>query len=297
MAEERSERHGLLERRPKGAVRVPDGPASGGFRGGTVGTVLVVSEPSRSTSPIVSKTSRRGTLKSRAVELGAVTTIVAVRHCETDWNREGRMQGWAPVSLNERGRRQAAAAGAWLAAEYDIDAVHASDLLRVRETVAAMREHLAAPDDRVRFAPAWRERDIGVYQGLSYADVEEQFPAFGLGEPARAAAERAPESGESLQEVSDRVTARFEAVLADCDPDETRLVVAHGGPIYALLAHVTDVGVAAAVREYTQDNCGATAFEHDPVTGETRVDCRNVTDWRTAVDVEGEPVDGARDDG
>ena len=60
--------------------------------------------------------------------------IVVLRHGETAWNDEGRMQGWAPVPLNETGREQATAAGRHLADEYEFDAVYASDLERTRET-------------------------------------------------------------------------------------------------------------------------------------------------------------------
>jgi probable phosphoglycerate mutase len=213
-----------------------------------------------------------------------VTTIVAVRHGETAWNREGRMQGWAPVPLNDRGCEQAAAAGRWLAREYDVDRVHASDLLRTRQTVDELLAHLGLDESRVSYEPAWRERDVGVYQGLSYEDVEDRFPDFGLSEPAADAAHRTPESGESLADVSERVGERFEELLRACAPDETRLVVAHGGPIYMLLGHVKDVDVASAVLDHHQDNCGVTAFEHDPETGETRVDCENLTEWRATED-------------
>ena len=75
-----------------------------------------------------------------------MTTIVALRHGRTAWNHEGRMQGWAPVPLDERGREQATAAGAWLADEYAFDAVYASDLQRTRETAERVLEQLPNED-------------------------------------------------------------------------------------------------------------------------------------------------------
>lgn len=206
-------------------------------------------------------------------------TIVAVRHGETAWNREGRMQGWAPVPLNEHGREQADAAGAHLADRYAFDAVHASDLERTRETVARFLDHLPFDAERVAYESAWRERDIGVYQGLTYEDVYERFPEFALGEAAVDAAERTPESGESFETVHDRVTARFDEVLDEMDADETRLLVTHGGPIYMLLAHVRDLTLREAMLSHSQANCAVNEFHRDPETGATSVGCRNDVGW------------------
>lgn len=208
-----------------------------------------------------------------------MSTIVAVRHGETPWNLEGRMQGWAPVPLNERGREQADAAGRHLAERYEFDAVHASDLLRTKETVEAFLDHLPFDADRVSYESAWRERDIGVYQGLTYDDVFERFPEFALGEAAVDAAERTPESGESFVTVHDRVTARFDEVLDEMGPDETRLVVTHGGPIYMLLSHVRGRSIRETMLSHSQANCAVNEFHRDREAGETRVVCRNDVDW------------------
>ena len=205
-----------------------------------------------------------------------MTTIVVVRHGETPWNREGRMQGWAPVPLNDTGREQADAAGAWLAERYDVDAVHTSDLQRTTETTERLLAQLDA-DPPVSRDPAWRERDIGVYQGLTYQDVFDRFPEFGLGEAAVRAADRVPDSGESLVDVYERVTDRFETLLADAAPEETRLVVTHGGPVYMLLGHVEDLDIETAVLDHSIDNCGVTVFEHSD--GETRVVEKNGRSW------------------
>ncbi len=205
-----------------------------------------------------------------------MTTIVAVRHGETAWNREGRMQGWAPVTLNDRGREQADAAGAWLASEFAFDAVYSSDLQRTRETTERFLDHLPFTSEEVRYEPAWRERDIGVYQGLPYEEVFDRFPEFALGEAAAAAAERTPDSGESLVDVSERATARFEEVTADHATADTVLVVAHGGPIYLLTGYIKGLPVHEALTEHSQDNCGATVFH---CAGDHEVVAENLTGW------------------
>lgn len=213
-----------------------------------------------------------------------MTRVVAVRHGETDWNREGRLQGWAPVPLNERGRKQAAAAGTWLADEYDIDRVFASDSLRTRETATEILDAIEAPIQHERH---WRERHLGVYQGLTYADIEERFPKFGLGQSAYEAALAVPESGESLRDVADRVTDRFRH-LFETHAGETLLVVTHGGPIHVLLGYAKGLPLPEALGTHHQSNCGINEFRVDGDAGpspdggfgEVDVARENVTAWR-----------------
>lgn len=207
-----------------------------------------------------------------------VTTVVVVRHGETDWNRHGRMQGWAPTPLNELGREQARAAGEHLAERFVFDRAVVSDLHRTRETAALVRESVALGDDRVRHASAWRERDVGVYQGLTYEDMYERFPAFALGEAAVEAAARTPEGGESLLEMRDRVLDGWRTLL-DRDDDGTVLVVTHGGPIHSLLGHVKGLGFREAFLEHSMANCGVTVLDHDGDPDATTVLEENGTAW------------------
>jgi probable phosphoglycerate mutase len=212
-----------------------------------------------------------------------MTTAVVVRHGETDWNSEGRMQGWAPVPLNELGREQAVAAGDWLADRYAFDRVVCSDLLRTRETATRLCEPLDLDGDRVRFSSAWRERDLGVYQGLTYADMYERFPEFGLGEAAAQAAAETPEGGESLLDLRDRTLDGWADLLARAGTEETVLVVTHGGPIHFLLGHVKGLDVRDAFMEHSMSNCGVTVLEHSGAAAGTaaplEVVRENVTAW------------------
>jgi probable phosphoglycerate mutase len=221
-----------------------------------------------------------------------MTRVVAVRHGETDWNRVGRLQGWAPVPLNDTGREQAAAAGAWLADEYDVDRAVASDSLRTRQTAEGILESVG--DVPIEYERHWRERDLGVYQGLTYADVEERFPRFGLGESAHEAALAVPESGESLRDVADRVTGRFREVVAR-NPGETLLAVTHGGPLHVLLGYAKGLSLQDALGTHHQSNCGVNEFRVDVAAADgagadpsaesvDREDVdvvrENVTEWR-----------------
>jgi probable phosphoglycerate mutase len=204
-----------------------------------------------------------------------MTRVVAVRHGETDWNRNGRMQGWAPTQLNETGREQAESAGRWLVDEYDIDTVYASDLDRTTETAELLLNAFDADFD-VTYEPHWRERDIGVYQGFEYHEVEERFPEFSLGEAAYEAAMAVPEGGESLRDLADRVTERLDQVVADHE-NETVLVVTHGGPLHVMLGYVKDLPLHEGLKQHHQDNCGVNELVAE--NGELRVVRENERVW------------------
>lgn len=184
-------------------------------------------------------------------------TVVCLRHGETEWNRTGRTQGWAPVPLNDRGREQARAVRERIAARYDVARIVASDLARTRETAGIVAEAVDAPvtHDRV-----WRERHFGVLQGLLGEELFDRFPEFALSEHGRAAAERTPEGGESLVGMRERVTGGWEELIAgeDSGDDGTALLVAHGGTIKLLLGHLKGLDVPTAVLEQSQHNCAVT---------------------------------------
>jgi probable phosphoglycerate mutase len=191
------------------------------------------------------------------------------------------MQGWAPVPLNGTGREQADAVGRYLAREYDIDRVVSSDLHRTRETTERVTAHVDAP---VAYDRAWRERHIGVYQGLTYEDVVERFPEFAIGETGFEAADQVPESGESLLDVRERVVEAWGVLLDDeagASGDdgewETTLLVTHGGPINLLLGHLKGMDARTSLREHSQSNCAVNELRVDGDGVE--VVCENATDW------------------
>ena len=127
------------------------------------------------------------------------TRICLIRHGETRWNAEGRIQGHTDIPLNETGRAQALAM-AFNAAHHRFHAIYSSDLLRATETaqVLAQREDL-----EVKLLPQLRERHFGQFQGLTAAQGAERHPEayahyiardldydFGTGESLRGFAER-----------------------------------------------------------------------------------------------------------
>lgn len=178
--------------------------------------------------------------------------VLLVRHGETAWNRERRIQGWAPTNLTDRGRDQAATLADALEHAYEITRIHASDLPRTQETAGILTPALDAP---LTLDPRWRERDFGFCQGLPYDDFTDTFPDLSLAAAGEPAVRTTPESGESLQATRDRVLAAWHDLTDTTTPDETVLVVTHGGPICLLLGHLDNRPIVQSFLDYRQDNC------------------------------------------
>jgi broad specificity phosphatase PhoE len=149
-----------------------------------------------------------------------VTTILLARHGETDWNRDGRFQGWADPPLNETGRGQAQALAIQLA-DVPIDAVFSSDLRRAHETALIVAEPHGIP---VVVDQGLREIDVGSWSGLTRTEIEERFPG----------AEH--HDGETREEHLARVLAAVERI-ACARPGDRILIVSHGGSLRTLRRH------------------------------------------------------------
>jgi 2,3-bisphosphoglycerate-dependent phosphoglycerate mutase len=169
-----------------------------------------------------------------------VTTILLARHGETDWNRENRFQGHADPPLNETGRAQAVELSAALEDE-PLAAVYASPLRRAFETA----ELVAAPHDLVPVpVEALREVNVGSWQGLTRAEIEQRFPD----QFARwLDYHEGWEDGESYEEMGRRVIAGL-LELAAAHDGERILAVSHGGPVRAAYALADGISHAEARR-------------------------------------------------
>jgi broad specificity phosphatase PhoE len=163
-----------------------------------------------------------------------VTTILLARHGETDWNRENRFQGHADPPLNETGRAQASELARALADE-PLAAVYSSPLRRAFETAQVV----AAPHGLEPVGvDALREVDVGSWQGLTRAEIEERFPE----QFARwLQYEQGWDDGESYDEMGSRVISAL-LELAAAHEGERILAASHGGPVraaYALAEGIT----------------------------------------------------------
>jgi len=203
-----------------------------------------------------------------------MATLVVVRHGETMWNREQRVQGWAPVALTETGRRQADSLAAAIADQYAVDRLLSSDLRRTLETARPLGRAVdcePTPDRR------WRERDFGVLQGLSYGELFLGYPEFTLTEVGYTAADARPEGGESLIEQRDRILDAVTGLVDDMDSDETVVVVTHGGPLYLILGWIKDIDIVATIMGQEQGNCALNEIEVDTASGSLTVHRENDT--------------------
>lgn len=153
--------------------------------------------------------------------------LYLVRHGETDWNLQRRIQGSTDIPLNDTGRGQARATGALLTRR-NWDAIYSSPLSRAFETGAIIAEQLGLPEPTP--VDALVERAYGEAEGLADPELSERFPGDTV-VPGR----------ESREEVVARV---FPALmdLAERHPDEAILVISHGGVIRSILATVDPEG-------------------------------------------------------
>lgn len=167
------------------------------------------------------------------------TRILAIRHGETAWNRDTRIQGHLDIPLNDTGLWQAGRAAEALRDEA-LAAVYASDLSRAHQTASAIAGALSLS---VQTHTGLRERCFGVFQGRTWTELEAGWP-----DAARAWRQRvpdfAPEGGESLLQLRERVLATL-AELAARHLGEQIVVVAHGGVLDILYRAATGVELQA----------------------------------------------------
>lgn len=157
-----------------------------------------------------------------------LTRVIAIRHGETDWNLATRIQGQLDIGLNATGRWQAARLASALADEA-LDAVYASDLARAFETAQAVA---AAAGLAVRTDRGLRERAFGVFEGMTFNEIEQRFPEQAL-RWRRRDPSFGPAGGEVLTAFYERAVASLEA-LAARHRGQHIAVVTHGGVLDAL---------------------------------------------------------------
>jgi 2,3-bisphosphoglycerate-dependent phosphoglycerate mutase len=168
-----------------------------------------------------------------------VTRILAVRHGETAWNRDTRIQGHTDIALNEHGRWQAQQLAHALREE-PIAAFYASDLSRALETAQAVASLHNQP---VSTHTGLRERCFGRFEGHTWAELETRWPEDALAWRKRVP-HFAPPGGESLLQLQARVVAAV-SELAARHPGEQVLMVAHGGVLDILYRAATRLDLQA----------------------------------------------------
>ncbi|MEO8297329.1 MAG: histidine phosphatase family protein [Burkholderiales bacterium] len=173
-------------------------------------------------------------------EHGGATRVLAIRHGETAWNVDTRIQGQIDVGLNEVGQWQARRLADWVASEERLAAVYSSDLQRAWHTAAALGAGAGLP---VVAEPGLRERHFGAFEGHTVAEIETHFPD--LVQPWRQREpDFSPEGGESLNRFYARCVQTAER-LAAAHPGETIALVAHGGVLDCLYRAAMGMAIEA----------------------------------------------------
>lgn len=171
--------------------------------------------------------------------LEQATRLLLIRHGETAWNRETRIQGHTDIPLSALGRAQAERLAAALAEE-PLAAIYASDLSRARQTADALARVHGLP---VRLDAELRERAFGRFEGLSWDEIAQRHP-----EDAARWRRREPDfavgGGESLTLFSARCLAAARRAAA-AHPGQSIALVAHGGVLDCLYRAATRVALEA----------------------------------------------------
>jgi probable phosphoglycerate mutase len=178
----------------------------------------------------------------------AEARIILIRHGETEWNREGRIQGYhGDSALTAAGRAQAQRLATRLGAEGPA-ALHSSDSARARETAEPIAAALKAD---IAFDAMLRERNYGEFEGWTYKDLEREHPEayrrFRSRDPGYA-----PPGGESGAEFADRILSALERIAADAAGARVA-VVTHGGVLGVMHRHANGAAPDSK-RDYSLHN-------------------------------------------
>jgi len=177
-----------------------------------------------------------------------------VRHGETEWNAEGRIQGHTDIGLSEIGTEQARSLEARLAG-LNIDAAYSSDLKRTSETAKLA---LGERDVILNETPMLREYNKGAFEGMTLAEIKAQFPEE-YPRYLEKDLDYAPEGGETARDVSARMAGIIGRIKSD-HLNETVLVVSHGGVLRAAMVSLLGMPLEGNW-SFVFGNCGLTTVD------------------------------------
>ena len=183
--------------------------------------------------------------------------IFLLRHAESVWNKERRVQGRRDPGLSDNGKRQAEAAANRLKKE-GIEVIYSSGLKRCAQTARMIAFRTGA---KVKFRPEIEEIILGVWQGKTIDEVKKLYPksyAAWLKAPSKA---RIP-GWEGVPKFTKRVNRAFKSILEE-SPSTNICVVTHWGVIAAYLAKTLDVDFDHIFQRVRVDNCGISKISYE----------------------------------
>ena len=165
--------------------------------------------------------------------------LILIRHGETLWNTQLRMQGSLDSDLTPKGELQINALGEWIQ-DVPFDYLYCSDTLRARKTAEAISKFTG---HTLNFDKRLREKNLGIFEGLTSEEARERYPeTFQFFKTA--GANFVIDQGESTQQLLDRSLQAIEEIR-DSHPQKVAVLVTHGGVVRVLMKHVLGVPLEA----------------------------------------------------
>ena len=170
------------------------------------------------------------------------TEIILIRHGETEWNSQKRMQGHSNSDLSEVGRGQIQELGE-LMKNVSFDHIYSSDSLRARQTAEAITQYSG---HTLQFDQRIREKNLGVFEGLTSTEAKERHPEiYRLFKTA--GANYVIDEGESTQQLLERALEFIEEIRLR-HPQERVVMVTHGGVVRVLMKHALGLSIDSPTR-------------------------------------------------
>jgi len=180
--------------------------------------------------------------------------IYMVRHGETQWNTEGRIQGQTNIPLSEVGKHQASLAADQLST-VKFDAVYSSDLDRTLETAKII---VASSNLKIVTNPNLRERFFGIFEGLTIQEREDTYPEL-FAQSTKNDVDFTPPEGESIKDTYTRISTPVQT-YKDKHMNDNILIVGHGGSLRCAISSLLDLPLESSFK-FVLSNCGITIFE------------------------------------
>ena len=170
------------------------------------------------------------------------TEIILIRHGETEWNSQQRMQGHSNSDLSSVGQAQIQALGQWMK-NVPFDHIYSSDSLRAKQTAEAITQFSG---HELQFDQRLREKNLGVFEGLTSEEARERHPeVFRLFKTA--GSKYVIDEGESTQQLQDRALEIVNEIRIK-HPEERVLLVTHGGFIRVVIKHSLGLSLETPTR-------------------------------------------------
>ncbi len=175
-----------------------------------------------------------------------MTTLVLLRHGESQWNLENRFTGWIDVPLSEKGVEEAKSAGEKLK-EYKFDHAFTSVLKRANDTLNIVLDITGQKTIPIDYNQALNERHYGDLQGLNKAETAKKYGDAQV-KIWRRSFDVPPPNGESLKNTLERVLPYWESNILPCVKKGERLIiVAHGNSLRSLVMHLDNLSKEAVL--------------------------------------------------